>query len=97
MIAVLSDVRRNCPFAAFLFKFDIVMTELVFFQEQNFLEIHPMGDLRNGDFQTWHGHLAREKRALSHEMPRRITGKMPVPRHFASPMHLIADGRQLAP
>jgi hypothetical protein len=29
-------------------------------------------------------HLAREKRAISHEMSQRITGKMPVPRYFAS-------------
>jgi hypothetical protein len=41
--------------------------------------------LRNGDFQTWHGHLAREKRAIFHEMPQEITGKMPVPRYFATP------------
>jgi hypothetical protein len=39
-----------------------------------------LGQLRNGGFQTWHGHLAREKRAFSHEMPQGITGKMPVPR-----------------
>jgi hypothetical protein len=42
-------------------------------------------DLRNGGFQTWHGHLARGKRAISHETPQGITGKMPVPRYFASP------------
>jgi hypothetical protein len=30
-------------------------------------------------------HLAREKRAVSYEMPPAITGKMPVPRHFAIP------------
>jgi hypothetical protein len=41
--------------------------------------------LRNGDFQTWHGHLAREKRAVFHEMPQEITGKMPVPRYCATP------------
>jgi hypothetical protein len=41
--------------------------------------------LRNGSFQTWHGHLAREKRAVFHEMPQEITGKMPVPRYFATP------------
>jgi hypothetical protein len=42
-------------------------------------------DLRNGGFQTWHGHLAREKGAIPHEMSQGITGKMPVPRYFASP------------
>jgi hypothetical protein len=41
--------------------------------------------LRNGGFQAWHGHLAREKRPFSHEMPQEITGKMPVPRYFATP------------
>jgi hypothetical protein len=52
----------------------------------------PRGQLRNGGFQTWHGHLAREKRAVSHEMPPAITGKMPVPRHFAIP----SSPRQMA-
>jgi hypothetical protein len=33
--------------------------------------------LQNGGFQTWHGHLAREKRAICHEMMQGITGKMP--------------------
>jgi hypothetical protein len=42
-------------------------------------------DLQNGGFQTWHGHLAREERAFFHKMPQEITGKMPVPRSFASP------------
>jgi hypothetical protein len=40
--------------------------------------------LRNGGFQTWHGHLAREKDAIPREMSQGITGKMPVPRYFAS-------------
>jgi hypothetical protein len=30
-------------------------------------------------------HLARENRAISQEMPQGITGKMPVPRYFATP------------
>jgi hypothetical protein len=29
-------------------------------------------------------HLARDKRSISHEMPPGITGKMPVPRCFAT-------------
>jgi hypothetical protein len=33
--------------------------------------------LKNGGFQTWHGHLAREKRAISGEISPKITGKMP--------------------
>jgi SAM-dependent methyltransferase len=37
-------------------------------------------------------HLAREKRAISQEMPRRITGKMPVPRYFDG-----LDNRLVAP
>ena len=41
--------------------------------------------LRNEGSQTWHGHLARENRAISQEMPQGITGKMPVPRYFATP------------
>jgi hypothetical protein len=41
--------------------------------------------LRNGSFQAWHGHPAREKHAISREMPLGITGKMPVPRYFATP------------
>jgi hypothetical protein len=36
-----------------------------------------MRELRKGGLQTWHGHLAREKRAISDEMLREITGKMP--------------------
>jgi hypothetical protein len=35
---------------------------------------------------VWHGHLAREKRAISQETPQGITGKMPVPRYFATPL-----------
>jgi hypothetical protein len=41
--------------------------------------------LRNGGLQTWHGHLARENGAISHQMTQGITGKMPVPRYFATP------------
>jgi hypothetical protein len=41
----------------------------------------------------WHGHLAREKRAILHEMPQEITGKMPVPRYFATPFGPV-DRRQ---
>jgi hypothetical protein len=40
--------------------------------------------LQKEGVQTWHGHLAREKRTISREMPQGITGKMPVPRYFAS-------------
>jgi hypothetical protein len=47
--------------------------------------------LRNEDFQTWHGHLAREKRAFSHEMSQGITGKMPVPRYFATPSDSLSE------
>jgi hypothetical protein len=42
-------------------------------------------EFRNAYFQSWHGHLAREKGAIPHEMSQGITGKMPVPRYFASP------------
>jgi hypothetical protein len=47
--------------------------------------------LQNACFQPWHGHLAREIRAVFHEMPQGITGKMPVPRYFASPSNCIAN------
>jgi len=45
--------------------------------------------LRKEGVQTWHGHLAREKRTISREMPQGITGKMPVPRYFASASALL--------
>jgi hypothetical protein len=46
--------------------------------------------LQNGGLQTWHGHLACEKRAISHEMQQGITGKMPVPRYFAPDLGLAS-------
>jgi hypothetical protein len=47
---------------------------------------HLGGRLLTQIHQTWHGHLAREKRAIFHEMPQGITGKMPVPHYFAAPL-----------
>jgi hypothetical protein len=41
---------------------------------------------------SWHGHLAREKRAISHELSQSITGKMPVPRYFATPSFAEKSG-----
>jgi len=46
---------------------------------------------------TWHGHLARERSVMSCEVPQTITGKMPVPRSFATASLFMRSGKFLFP